>query len=497
MRIEDYRERLAAFTERLNREHCSHFSGRKERLEVRGLYGEYSDLFSPDTIREIRTRIDENPAGQDSRLRSLRKLHAFAVEHHLEWSGIALAEEISEFESRNTVQWNGRPAFLGQIPALLSGETDAARRRQLDLLRAATLDRSNGIRRERIDILKRSARELGFKSYLDACSGSTGIDYASLSTSLQSLLSSTESAFLGRLDESARESLGLGAADLRRCDAGRWARRPDYERFFPRDNLLPAVHSTLRALGIEPDRQTAITLDQEERPRKQARAFCCPIRIPQEIVISLTPLGGYDDYAALLHETGHAQHFAWTDADLAAEHRLCGDRGTSEFYASLFEHLIWNARWLDAHSTVGTGRGFVRFQLLLRAHVVRRYCAKLHYEVLLLGETGLENPERSYAEILKQGTGMEYDPESYLEDLDEWFCTADYLRAWILEAQVRDYLQSRFGTSWFASRAAGNLLKELWETGRLYDVDQLAREIGIGAPDPQVLADELLLGLRK
>ena len=199
---------------------------------------------------------------------------------------------------------------------------------------------------------------------------------------------------------------------------------------------------------------------------------------------------------ALLHESGHAQHFAWTNAALPAEHRLCGDRGLSEVYAFLFEHLIWNRYWLEIRTGFKDSDEFLRFHGLVRVHLIRRYCGKLRYETLLHGAEVLEDPPRVYAEILEQCTALRYDGESFLEDLDDGFYSADYLRAWISEAQLRDYLMSRFGWAWFQVRAAGQFLKEIWYTGQLYTVEELSKEIGIGEPDPQALTDELRSALR-
>ena len=57
---------------------------------------------------------------------------------------------------------------------------------------------------------------------------------------------------------------------------------------------------------------------------------------------------------------------------------------------------------------------------------------------------------------------------------------ANYVRAWAFASQLRDYLQSRFGQRWWASRQAGNFLKEIWETGDRYTADEMAAQIGIG-----------------
>ncbi|HWQ28343.1 MAG TPA: hypothetical protein VNN12_04915, partial [Dehalococcoidia bacterium] len=53
--------------------------------------------------------------------------------------------------------------------------------------------------------------------------------------------------------------------------------------------------------------------DTEPRPRKSPRAFCSAIRVPDEVILVINPHGGHDDYRALFHEAGHAEHFGLTD----------------------------------------------------------------------------------------------------------------------------------------------------------------------------------------
>jgi hypothetical protein len=260
--------------------------------------------------------------------------------------------------------------------------------------------------------------------------------------------------------------------------------------------MLPVLFESLRGLGIDPLRQETITFDLEERPRKHPRAFCAPLRVPDDIRVVAQPGAGQDSLSALLHESGHAQHFAFTAASLPPEHRLCGDRGLAETYAFLLEQLPGSQAWLSEIMGFANSTGLIRFRSLLRAYLVRRHCAKLSYEVNLYGE-GLEDAPKTYAEVLSRGTRVQYDRQSYLEDTEDALEAADYLRGWIFELQLREHLQSKFGHHWYGQRAAGRFLKEIWETGQFYSVDELCREIGLGALEPQVLTDDLVSGLTK
>jgi hypothetical protein len=55
---------------------------------------------------------------------------------------------------------------------------------------------------------------------------------------------------------------------------------------------------------------------------------------------------------------------------------------------------------------------------------------------------------------------------------------------------LREHLKTRFGARWWASRMAGNLLKEMWETGDRYTADEMAAQIGIGPIEFDPLIEE-------
>jgi hypothetical protein len=495
MQIEQYRPRLEQFHHDLNQELYLHYSGRKENLETAGLYSDFSDLFSLETIREIQSEIDRLPSN-GSRKKTFAKLRAFAVEHHLEHNSQHFSQEIAALETKSAISWDGRKICVTQVPLYLANEPDALGRRRLNELRAQVIDGSNSLRRERLATMQTAARALGYRHYVEAREQTTALNYTAFLASVQTLVERTEDLYHENLSRSFQRDLGLSLPEAHRCDLPYWTRLNDYDHVYHRERMLPILFESLGGLGIDPTRQDAISFDLEERPLKHPRAFCAPLRIPQDIRIVLQPRAGQDGFSALLHESGHAQHFAFTSPSLPAEDRLCGDRGLAETYGFLLEQLQCNEVWLKEVVGFAEPAGLTRFRTLARAHLVRRHCAKLSYELSLYGE-GLENAPKVYADTLSRATGLQCDPQSYLADAEDGLDSAGYLRAWIFELQLRDYLRSRFGNTWFAHKAAGRFLKEIWETGQLYSVDELCREIGLGQLEPQVLTDDLISGLLK
>jgi hypothetical protein len=109
--------------------------------------------------------------------------------------------------------------------------------------------------------------------------------------------------------------------------------------------------------------------------------------------------------------------------------------------------------------------------------VVRRYAAKLLYEVEFHQTSDVTAMRRRYVELLEDALKVAPSDTDYLADIDDGFYASQYLRAWAFEAQLRAYLRESFGNTWFARRDAGSLLRELWSEGQKPTADELLQEV--------------------
>ena len=109
--------------------------------------------------------------------------------------------------------------------------------------------------------------------------------------------------------------------------------------------------------------------------------------------------------------------------------------------------------------------------------LVRRYSAKLLYELEFHAAEDVTTLQPRYVELLSGATKVEPAASDYLGDIDDGFYASEYLRAWAFEAQLRAHLRERFGNAWFARREAGSLLRELWTEGQKPTADELLHEV--------------------
>ena len=364
-------------------------------------------------------------------------------------------------------------------PVLQANEEDPEGRAELEAARVAALDEHlNPLHQEALEISHRACMELGWPSYLDAYSDVRSLDLRELAARLGRFLTETEE--------------GYAAPVERRSDLPRFFRASGLDGLFPADDMVPALGRTLAGLGIDLDAQENVTLDTESRPTKSPRAFCATPRVPEEVYLVLPPIGGREDYATLFHEAGHTEHYACTDPSLAFEFRHLGDNSVTESFAFLLEGLTASASWLESVLGVEGAEAAIEHAREARLVMLRRYSAKLAYEVELHapGSDLGRMPDR-YAELLSAAVGVPYPRETWVSDVDEGFYAACYLRAWALEVDWRSELIGRFGEAWFESAGAGEWLRGLWSQGQRRDGDALLGEATGGRIDFGRLASEL------
>jgi hypothetical protein len=174
--------------------------------------------------------------------------------------------------------------------------------------------------------------------------------------------------------------------------------------------------------------------------------------------------------------------------------RLSRDHALTEIYSYIVEAISrepgWHARYFDLSDAEAEENA--EAAVFLEALLFRRYEAKLRYELGFwsrFAEVG-GTPD-GYAEYLGERTGIRYDRQGYLADMDAGFYSADYLRAWIRSAQLRRYLIESFGEEWWQHPGTGEFLAELFREGTKPSSEEVAARIGFDPHDTGPLLREL------
>ena len=467
--------RLETFLVDLEREGYEVGAGLKDEADFTAVYTKHPNLFTEGNAAAAHVEIPL--------IRGRDTVEAFIRVNIIDEAIKEPTDALITRELAETIKVDGETSPFRQAQVLISNETSPLRRRAIDAARLAVQRSLNPLLADLQKTTFRMACDMGYANYLEFFERIELLNLSDLRAHTQRFLAETESVYLELLT-GYRERLlpNVRADELLQCDMVYMRRGGAFDSLFAADAMLPAVWKTLRALGIDAENNPRIILDIEHRDKKSPRAFCAPVRVPDEVYLVIMPHGGADDYNSFLHELGHTLHFAHTAAELPFGARFLGDNSVTEAHAMTMEYLCYYGPWLEWALGKTDTADYLKFMDFFEMYMLRRYCAKLHYEMELHGGAQhLDDCARLYARTLTTATRVIYSPDDYLHDVDPHFYCARYLRAWMLRRQIVDTLEQRFGAQWFTNENAGALLRELWALGQSVNAEAVSKRIGYDA----------------
>ena len=369
---------------------------------MRSIYERHAELIDLETIK----RLGEGRRADDM------ELYRFGCEGYLGELTRDHAEKIAELETKLETQHEGESVGYRMLPPTIANTADRDSRARLEEARNdLTEEHLNPIYLEAAHLTQRAVPELGAPTYFNLYRDRFQYDLEGLASQCRTFLDSTERLYEESIDRVLRERVGIGLAEAERHDIRRFFRGSSWDKAFPADRMVPALRGTLSNLGIDLDAQENVHLDVEERPTKSPRAFCAPIEIPGKVMLVIQPQGGPDDWYALFHEAGHTEHFAFTSPNLKMEEKRLGDNAVTEGWAMLFDHLIDDRAWLSSMLDFPRPETFAAEGAVQLLFYVRRYCAKLLYEIEYHAAADPTQMQSRYVEILGDALKVLTEPD--------------------------------------------------------------------------------------
>ncbi len=491
-----------AFMEAIAREFYLAHSGQKATAELQPLYDRHAGVMNEESLALVRDAFRAADPGSEAH-RELRLL--------LDWQAESQASrELAPLDERE-IAWEGSALVAlpdgGRVPFQraaidIANSTDRAARLALEKARSALVRaelaplKLEHFQRER-EIVAGLGLAPGYNATFDLLAG---FPLLALRAECERFLRDTRAMWDEVYPEFVKRILGIAPADATRADALALMRAREFDAGFPWEPMEARILGQVREMGIVPDAEGRIAFDTGDREGKRSRAFCAPVRVPDEVYLVLRPHGGQNDWNTFLHELGHALHFAYMRPGLPFEYRWMGDNSVTEAYAMLFDHRLQDAGWLARYASLPRADGprFLRSAGFEELQFLRRYCAKLIYETHLYGgDVPWSALPDLYVQLLTDATTFRYDPADAFVDVDPHYYAARYLRAWQLQALLGETLTERFDADWWRNPKAGPwIVGELFAHGQRELAQEQAARVSGKAPSfaPLVRGVERLLG---
>ena len=490
----EYEDRLARYLFERSEEGRAVRVGEKETSDQATIVERHRDLFTPGQLDALREA--EESASGDSReqLYRLRKTCE---------SGIVAAElSAREDELENAilatrVDWHGEELPLRTAQAKLAILPEYRDRDELGALHSAANAEFN---EERLGLLSASDAlegELsGIAGAIERNGEEKGISLPELEQVLAATSTQSASAYDVLRERWFERLLGPDREPVPTSNHTSYLRRlSPLESTYTKERSVEVCVATLKKLGFDIQSIAGIRLDLDDRPQKSPRACVIASDPPNVVHLITRAQGGLHDYQAFLHEAGHALHYAGCDPSLPYTFRkISRDHALTEIYSYIVEAISREPAWHAEHFGLSDEQAQENAEAtgFLEALLFRRYAAKLQFELAFWNRFPEDGGTATgYSERLTAATGIHYPAENFLTDMDAGFYSADYLRAWIRSAQLRQHLISEIGEDWWRRPETGERLRDLFREGTRPTSEEIAARIGFEPFDTAPLLHEL------
>ena len=468
--------------------------GEKEVSEQAAIVARYADLFSRDQLGALRDEEARADGDQREWLYRLRKTCEGGL------LAAELAERDDELENdilAARLDFKGEELPLRSALARLAIISDYEERDQLGELYR---QRSADFNEHRLELLRAYEElEADLTEEPDPVSRSEEEKQVSL-RDLESVLAAAsdaiEGSFIAMRERWFERLLGPDREEQPSSAHMGYVRRlSPLDSTYTKERATDVCLATLSALGFDLAADSNIRLDLDDRPQKSPRACVIASDPPRVVHLITRAQGGLHDYQAFLHEAGHALHYAGVDPNLPYTfRRLSRDHALTEIYSYICEAITREPAWHAEHFGLSDEEASTNAEatVFLEALLFRRYTAKLQFELDFwsnFDQAGLQSDD--YSQRLTAATGIRYPSDGHLADMDPGFYSADYLRAWIRHAQLRNYLFDEVGEDWWRSPRTGELLRDLFAEGTRPSSEEIATRLGFDPFDTAPLVAEL------
>jgi hypothetical protein len=461
--------------------------GKRPKYET--YYKDYSYLFKPKKVELLRERSSSTSDPRESRAMDLLATalaHAAVVSY-----AAADIDQMYEFMMTADVAFDGEEIKFGDVRKVIATEADRDRRRQIYIAFNTHLEPLSVFKAGIISKMNEHVGEWGFGTYLRMLLQTKELDLETLESQAVQFLDATDEAYAAELSRLLQEHSNVDLRMARGYDIPYILRGEWLDGDLESERWQSVAKDALGSMGLKAE--AAKLESEDERFCGESilpRVFA--IRVPDEIKMCYSPIGGTCDIGANLYMRGRAEYVSSIKQKKYWELGRLGNQAMNEAAGFVFEALTTDPSWLAEVGGVdpGSAGAIARHRAFVSLYEARRSCVSALFQVGAYSDA--EDPEGLYSDLLEKY--MKWDPildrsraPLEMNDLESgWVAQGQFLAA-----QMRATLESKFGEEWYKSGEAGDFLKEIWAPGYEVTASGAAGQLGYDGIDPAYLAEEL------
>lgn len=459
------------FIKALNQELYRNLAGLKEEANLKAIYKAHPIFGDPDVFFSVRDIPPED--GEEEK--GLKLILSFLARSMIEGKTAKLRDEILRTEAREEIRLDYKTIPYRSAWPEIKREAKRARREDIDGKSRRKKLKLEPLFLKALDIAHGVSSELGF-SYINLCGEIEGIDLGEVEETALLFLKDTEYAYRDLLKWFLLKRMELKLKDAKWHDLSHLFNSFELKSEFPKMDLKALAGKCLDEMGI--DIGESIKEDLSDRKGKTSGPFCIPIEVPQNIVLSVYPIGGVEDYEAFFHTLGFALIYRHRNPEDEFEFKRLAESVSKQVFGFLFRNLLLQPKWLRRYLKLDPGSDFLKFLYLKQLMTIRYHSGKLIYELLLHKDEDFRSKSDFYKQTLKEATLSDHSRADYLDNFDLFFHTASYLRGCVIEAELRWYLREKFDEEWWREKEAGDFIRKMWKEGGRTTSQEISKRAG-------------------
>ncbi len=445
------------------------------KIHLAESFANHQELLSLPTIQRVINAMNE--ARTPGQAQELRFLKNFLMQKYLAMRVATLNDSMRQIFQTATIRSNSQNFLFRELPYRLLQTPHASRRQQDYQATQPIRNQLAQLLSQKYETIARLVAQLGYPDYTEFIAEGYEIhphDLIALSDSLLTQTAREYQQLTAQLQRLYRLTNTPQEWDIPLLRSGKY-----FDTYLAGDQLLAQQRLFLRALGIDPKRQTGLSESLTAGPEKIYYRLMIPVDIPVDIRLSLKQQGHFEDFWQLFYLVGQAQHYLHTEIGSWINQQL-GSPTMRKVYGYLFASVWQNPAWLR-HALPISGQDSLSYHDYMRWYQLQQL--RLYASVFQQGYRAIQQPV-STAEAwdpITRGWLNNALPEFGLDvlhaEFDPYLNAALELEAMIIASQLEHYLKQKYGNNWFENPGSSKFLKELWWRGNEIPIHYVLKKI--------------------
>jgi hypothetical protein len=459
------------------------------RSQLEQAYNRYGYLLTAAKIDEVLQSAEQAPDSVTRRewLRTADILRLLAARYNV----AEMTDAFADAMVNRGVEVEGREVHLRDLQRRITLEPDRDMRRKLWLAGGELYALARVYQRNLMLQLDRSARKFGAAGYYPLLAAVEGWDLDRIEELAQLVLTATQPAYDQGLADLAGQALGLEQRQLRTFDVARLVVLPHLAASVGGKKPLGIVKRTAKDLGLDLGGQRTLKIDVGDKDNRLPEARAYPLS-PGRGLITMVPGSTLTDVPDLLGAVGAAEFGFLMPKDLAFDATYVGTNIYPSTYRALLEMIAEEPDWIERNlSPDSVERGEISRALALRRlYQVRLAAAKFLFQRRLQADPAID--PSTYTDMMEQVLGCDLfqnDEQGYFFANDD-FRSGGLFLGYVIAAQVREVLRTRWGGDWYRHQELAQRLAEGSREGYGMPLDRFLAVWGVESLDAQPLVGE-------